>query len=94
MPYFPQPDRFSVIPRSVSDEGSPLMEEGIALLQLLQKLIFCCSGGDKAEILRSLRTTKIRSVGKGCPLPIMSPRADFARGLCLLGSNEFTFSHL
>jgi len=41
------------------------MEEGVALLQLLPKLIFCRSG----------------LVGKGAPLTIMSPRAEFARGL-------------
>jgi hypothetical protein len=40
MSHFVRHDRFSVIPGIVSEEGSPLMEEGYALLQLLPKLIF------------------------------------------------------
>jgi len=51
-------DRFSVIPGSLSYEGSPLMEKGVVLLQLLPKLIFCCSEGDKAEILRYAQDDK------------------------------------
>jgi hypothetical protein len=35
----------TVIPRSASDEGSPLMEEGYALLQLLPKRILSLSRG-------------------------------------------------
>jgi len=34
------------------------MEEGYALLQLLSKLIFCRSEGDKAEILRYAQDDK------------------------------------
>jgi len=35
----------TVIPRSASDEGSPLMEEGYALLQLHPKRILSLSRG-------------------------------------------------
>jgi len=53
----------AVIPRSASEEGSPLMEEGYALLQLHPRRIFAVLG----------------IVGKGTPLPIMSLRDDFTR---------------
>jgi hypothetical protein len=61
MSYFPQPDRFRVISRSVSDEGSPLMEEGYALLQLLSKLIFAVRREIRRRSFASLRTTRKRA---------------------------------
>jgi len=60
-PPFPK----SVIPRSASNEGSPLMEEGYALIQLHLKLIFCRSG----------------LVGKWAPFPIMCHPEPTLRGV-------------
>jgi len=57
----------AVIPRSASDEGSPLMEEGYALLQLLPKEFLPLGrGGDPSQKAFGM-TLRVGWEGVFCP---------------------------